>query len=157
LIWPPNTGSSSQWLRRQPPKLKDNVQIIKVLIADDHKTVHQQVKSLFSAAKNIQVVSDAKTGEEVLQLARELRPDVVLMDIRMPGMNGIETARLLKAEMPKLKIIFLTNYDLDLYREAASASGASGYILKETMFKTLLPAIQAAIRAGNQSQSQEKK
>jgi DNA-binding NarL/FixJ family response regulator len=129
--------------------------MINILIADDHIMVHQQIKFLFSSEMDFEVVGEARSGQEAVQMTRELCPDVVLMDIRMPGISGIEAARLLIADLPELKIIFLTNYDLDAYREAAAAIGASDYILKETMFKTLVPAIQEAINPRNHVDNQK--
>lgn len=121
---------------------------INILIADDHDQVHQQVKFLLSSEENFQLIGAAKTGQEALQMARALRPDMVLMDIRMPGMNGIEAACQLKTEMPKLKVLFLTNYDLEIYRDVAKACGASAYILKGSMFNSLIPAIQEISKTG---------
>ena len=126
--------------------------MIRILVADDHENLHQQVKFLLSSLEHVSLVADAYSGREAIQLTRQYRPDLVLMDIRMPGMNGFETAHQLKVEYPKLIVIFLTNFDLEIYRDEAAAIGASGYVLKDNMFNTLLPAIIKAATANHQSE-----
>jgi DNA-binding NarL/FixJ family response regulator len=118
--------------------------MISVLVVDDHENLHQQVNFLLSSDEDIRLVADAYSAQEAILLAKRFSPDVILMDIRMPGQSGIEAARQIKADMPDLKVIFLTNFDLDVYRQEAAAIGVAGYILKENMFHTLLPAVKKA-------------
>ena len=95
--------------------------------------------------------SEAADGQEPIPKARELQPDLVLMDVRMPGTNGIAATRQLKDEMPELKVIMLSRFDLQEYREVAMASGASGYVVKKSLIKELVPAIRGA--CGSHSQA----
>lgn len=99
----------------------------------------QRVKQLLACEAAVEIIGEAGDGEEAILKAREYRPDVVLMDIRMPGMNGLESIRRLNAEMPDLKVIILTAFDLQEYREAAIASGASAFVPKRNVRTALLP------------------
>ncbi len=102
---------------------------MRVLLVDDHPLVRDGIASLL-AARGLEVVGEASNGIEALHKARALRPDIILMDIQMPGLNGLEATRLIKTEMPEIKIIMLTvsNDDRDLFE--AIKSGAEGYLLK---------------------------
>lgn len=102
---------------------------MRVLLVDDHTLVRNGVASLL-AARDIDVVGEAADGLEALEKARELHPDLILMDIKMPGSNGLEATRLIKAEMPEIKIIILTVSDDDEDLFEAIKSGAEGYLLK---------------------------
>ena len=118
--------------------------MIKILIVDDDSRFRRLIKGMFSREPEIDVIGEAENGQEAILKARELRPDLVLMDVRMPGMNGLEATRLLKNEMPGLKVIMLSIYDMDEYREAAKAAGADDYILKKHMNEGLVLAIKEA-------------
>lgn len=121
------------------------VQIKKrMLIVDDDASFRQRVKEILASEPDIEVIGDAADGQEAILRARELKPDLVLMDVRMPGMNGVDATRQLKAEMPELKVIILTIFDLQEYREAAMVSGASGYVIKKSLIEDLVPAIRSA-------------
>lgn len=102
---------------------------MKVLVVDDHLLVRNSITS-FLAAYNIKVVGEASDGLEAVEKARELNPDIILMDIEMPRCNGLEATRLIKAEMPQTKIIILTAYDDDDYLFEAMKSGADGNLQK---------------------------
>jgi DNA-binding NarL/FixJ family response regulator len=102
---------------------------MRVLVADDHALFRDGIVSLL-LARDIEVVAEAGDGEETVAQTRALRPDVVLMDIKMPGLNGIEATRLIKAELPDTKIVILTAFDDDDSLFEAIKSGADGYILK---------------------------
>ncbi|MFC7527415.1 response regulator [Actinoplanes sp. GCM10030250] len=102
---------------------------ISVLLADDQHLVRAGFRSLLRRGRDIEVVGEASTGDEAVRAARKLRPDVILMDIRMPGMDGIAATRLLAGEGPK--IIILTTFETDEYVFAALAAGASGFLTKE--------------------------
>jgi DNA-binding NarL/FixJ family response regulator len=115
----------------------------KVLIVDDDMRFRQRVKQLLACESAVEIIGEAGDGEEAILKAREYRPDLVLMDIRMPGMNGLESIRCLNAEMPDLKVIILTALDLQEYREAAIASGASGFVPKRNVRTELLPMLSA--------------
>ena len=121
------------------------MQMRKVLIVDDDIRFRRFVKELFSSEEDLQIIGEAADGQEAILVAKELEPDLVLMDITMPRMNGLDATRRLKKIMPELMVIILTIHDLDQYREAALASGASAYVLKKTMMEELIPEIRMAL------------
>lgn len=129
------------------PKNNRTIRPIQVLLVDDHAAIRQQVKELITAEAGIAVIGEATDGLEAITRARELEPDLVLMDVRLPGQSGLEATRQLKDEMPKVKVIILTLFDLPIYRDTALAYGASDYVIKKAMFKELLPAIQRVMYA----------
>ena len=115
---------------------------IGTLIVDDDASFRGRAKELLASEPDIEIVGEAADGQEAILRARELKPDLVLMDVRMPGMNGVNATRQLKNEMPELKVLILTIFDLQEYREAAMASGAGGYVIKKSLIEELLPAIR---------------
>jgi DNA-binding NarL/FixJ family response regulator len=125
--------------------------ITTTLIVDDDASFRRRVKELLASEPDIEIAGEAADGQEAILKARELKPDLVLMDVRMPGTNGISATRQLKDEMPELKVIILTIFDLEEYREAAMASGASGYVVKKCLIEELVPAIRQVVSGdGNQ-------
>jgi len=104
---------------------------ISVLLADDQHLVRAGFRSLLRRDRDIAVVGEASTGDEAVRTARDLRPDVILMDIRMPGMDGITATQLILAELPETRIVILTTFETDEYVFAALAAGASGFLTKE--------------------------
>jgi DNA-binding NarL/FixJ family response regulator len=122
---------------------------IRILIADDFKDWRRQVRSLLQAQPAWQVIAEASDGPEAVQKAEELKPDLILLDVGLPSVNGIEAARQIRQRSPNSKIIFLTqNTDLDIVR-AALGTGALGYVRKIDARRELLPAVDA-ICAGRQ-------
>lgn len=117
-------------------------QIIRALIADDDAGFRQRVKELLASEPDIIIVGEAADGQEAIQKARELRPDLVLMDVRMPGLNGVNATHQLKEEMPEAKVIMLSVFDLPEYREAAIVSGASAYVVKKSVVEELVPTMR---------------
>jgi len=117
--------------------------MIKVLLVDDHQVVREGLKRMLELDKEIEVVGEAASGEEALTQAQRLSPDTVLMDIRMPGMGGIEAIRQLKAIQPTVNIVVLTIYQ-DQYLVQAVEAGAIGYLLKDINREELTRAIRAA-------------
>lgn len=116
----------------------------RVILADDHKLVAEALHQLIAA--QFDVVAIASDGHELLRFAKSLKPDVIVVDIAMPLLNGLEAGRQLKEEMPGVKLVFLTmNEDADLALEAMNA-GASAYVLKQSAATELLDALGAAIR-----------
>jgi DNA-binding NarL/FixJ family response regulator len=103
---------------------------MRVLVADDHPIVRQGVGPLLLSQADVDVVGTAKNGEEALAKAKSLHPDVMLLDISMPHLNGIETARLIKEAVPDTQIVILSMYDKETFVHEAFASGALGYALK---------------------------
>ncbi len=124
--------------------------MIKVLVVDDQVLIRAGLAALLRAAQGMQVVGEAADGDEAVTLARELGPDVVLMDIRMPGVNGIQaTERILAAATDPLpRVLVLTTFDLDEYVYEALRAGASGFLLKDTPPERLISAI-AIVAAGD--------
>ena len=119
---------------------------IRILIADDHGVMRAGLRALLQDDPNIDVVGEARTGEDALHLAGELLPDMVLLDIGMPGIDGIEATHRLKKMAPKIQVLILSVYEEEhLLREAIRA-GASGYVIKRAAEEELLAAIQAVSR-----------
>lgn len=119
---------------------------IRILIADDHRVMRAGLRALLEDSPGLQVVGEAGDGEEALHLCAELSPEIVLLDIGLPGIDGIETTRRLNRAFPEMKVLILTAYeDESLLREAISA-GASGYIIKRAAEGELIDAIQSVAR-----------
>jgi DNA-binding NarL/FixJ family response regulator len=121
--------------------------MINVLITDDHRLVRQGLNQILSSEPDINVVGEAADGEEACLKVRLLKPDVVLMDISMPGMNGVEATLLLKASAPETSVIILTMHQREDLVFQALKAGAKGYFLKETDSQELIEAIRL-IHAG---------
>jgi two-component system, NarL family, response regulator len=119
---------------------------VRVLIADDHPIVREGLHAVLSDQPDLEVVGQAATGAEAVALALAARPDVILMDLRMPGMSGVEAIAALRAEWPEAHVLVLTTYDgdEDIYR--ALQTGAQAYLLKDTPRAELLEAIRAVAR-----------
>jgi len=119
--------------------------MITVLLADDQALVRAGFRSLLDAQDDIEVVGEAGDGESAIRLARELKPDVVLMDIRMPGMDGLEATKRIAADdlLAGVRVVILTTFGLDEYVFEAVRSGASGFLLKDTEPEELLQAVRA--------------
>ena len=124
------------------------MKIVKILIVDDNAGFRRRVREFLIYEPDIDVIGEAAEGQEAIRKAGELQPDLVLMDVRMPGMTGIAATHQLKDENPELKVIILSRFDVQEYRDAAQASGASGYVIKKHLFEELLPAIRRSTEAG---------
>ena len=119
---------------------------IRVLIADDHPVVREGLHGMLSADPAVEVVGEAASGEEAVVLACAREPDVVLMDLRMPGGDGVAAIRQITAARPAIRIMVLTTYDTDADILRAVEAGASGYLLKDTPRAALFDAIRATAR-----------
>jgi DNA-binding NarL/FixJ family response regulator len=117
---------------------------IRVVIVDDQALVRAGFKMILQAQPDIQVVGEAGDGQQALGLVRSLRPDVVLMDIRMPGLDGIEATRQITAESLPARVVILTTYDLDEYVFDALAAGATGFLLKHVPPEELVHGVRVA-------------
>jgi DNA-binding NarL/FixJ family response regulator len=121
---------------------------LRVLLADDHVTVRHGLKLLIDAQPDMQVVAEASDGDTAVRNAVALKPDVVVMDISMPGMNGLMATRALKKQRPSLAVITLTRHSDDAYLQELLRAGVSGYVLKQSAPAELLQAIRAAAAGG---------
>jgi DNA-binding NarL/FixJ family response regulator len=117
---------------------------IRVLIADDHPFFRHGVATYLKTVLDIEIIAEAGTGEEAIRLASGLKPDVILMDIRMPGMNGIEAAKKIKSQNPETSILIFTMFKDDQSVFTAMRVGASGYILKDAGKDEIVRAIRTA-------------
>lgn len=120
--------------------------VIKVLLADDHTIVRQGLKLILSSRPDLQVVGEAENGRQVLDLAAKLKPDVILMDVAMPELNGIEATRRLHEISPRTKVLVLSMHKEAVYVREILKAGARGYILKDAIDTELVSAIQAVAR-----------
>jgi DNA-binding NarL/FixJ family response regulator len=121
---------------------------IKVLLADDHTVVRQGLRLLLEADPNISVVGEAESGRQAVQMAKKYLPDVVVMDIAMPLLNGLEATRQILCDAPSIRILILSSYSDDEYVHQVTEAGAAGYLLKQTAATELIKAIREA-RRGN--------
>ncbi len=119
---------------------------IRILIADDHSVIRTGLRSLLKSDPELEVVGEAGNGRETYRLVEELVPDVVLLDIGMPGEDGIQVARRLKASFPKVRVLFLTMHEEEGLLREAIATGAAGYVIKRAEEAEILNAVHAASR-----------
>jgi len=128
--------------------------MIKILLADDHQMIREGLSALLSDAEDIQIVGTASNGKEVLEYLKSSETDLILMDINMPQLDGIQTTKKIKKQYPKVKVLILSMHNKEGYIKNAIEVGAKGYILKNTGKKELLLAIDR-IMEGNTYFSQE--
>jgi two-component system, NarL family, response regulator LiaR len=119
---------------------------IRVMLADDHPVVREGLVAMLETQDDIEVAGEAGDGEEAVRLARDLNPDVILMDLQMPRMNGVEAIRQIRQDRPDAQVIILTTYDSDEHIFPGIEAGAKGYLLKGTSREDLFKAIRAASR-----------
>ena len=122
------------------------MELLRVLIADDHPLFRHGLSALLSASSDFEVVGEARTGEEVIEQAFTLQPDVILMDIQMPGVNGIEATRRILHTSPQIRILIITMFEDDASVFLAMKAGARGYVLKDTQKAEMFQAIRAVGR-----------
>ena len=133
------TGEAGSWSRGSSSR-------ISVLIVDDHAVLRQALRLLLEVHPEIEVVGDAANGREALEVAEKVLPDVILMDMVMPGLNGLEATRQIRRRLPKTKVLILTGYMEDEQIVAALRAGASGYVVKKSDAAELVLGIQAVHR-----------
>ena len=117
--------------------------MIRVLIADDHRLLRQGIQSLHSTASDLEIVGEASDGLQVVAMAKELTPDLILMDIEMPGMDGLAATRRIKDLYPNIKILVLSHHDSEEYFFKLLQAGASGYVVKDIAGTELVEGIRA--------------
>ncbi|MBV8553486.1 MAG: response regulator transcription factor [Acidobacteriaceae bacterium] len=120
--------------------------VVKVLLADDHTIVRQGLKLILAAHPDLEVVGEAANGKEAIELAQKLRPDIVVMDVAMPEVNGIEATRRMVQNEPRLKVLVLSMHKEAVYVREILRAGARGYILKDAIDTELLNAIRSVAR-----------
>ncbi|MBU5592026.1 response regulator transcription factor [Clostridium sp. MSJ-4] len=120
--------------------------MIRVLIADDQTLMRDGLKTILDLEDDIEVVATCENGEQAIEQAIKLHPDVILMDIRMPVMNGVESVKKIKTSLPKIAVIMLTTFDDDEYIVEALSNGASGYLLKDIPADKLIEAIRDSLK-----------
>ena len=118
---------------------------MKIIICDDQAVVRDGLELLLGLEKDLQVVGTARDGAEAVELVSQKQPDLVLMDLKMPGMNGIEATRQIRARFPNVKVLVLTTYDDDEWVFDAIRAGASGYLLKDTPREKVVEAIRGTV------------
>ena len=121
---------------------------IRVLLADDHTIVRQGLRALLDSQEDIEVVGEAEDGRQAFEKTKELIPDIVVIDITMPNLNGIEATRQIKKLSPEIKVLVLTVHDNEEYIHQILQAGASGYLLKESAVTDLVSAINAVKKGG---------
>ena len=117
----------------------------RILIADDHELVRDGIKHMLGYEEDLEVVGEASNGREVVELCRRLKPDLVLMDVRMPEMDGLEATRAIKAEQPEVSVLVISLYKNTDYLLEAIEAGAGGYVLKDAPNRQLINAIHRAL------------
>lgn len=125
--------------------MSDSQRPIKVIVADDHTLFRKGMVILLNQDSRITVVGEAASAREAIQLVQSLRPDVVLLDVKLPKMNGIDAAREITQRFPRVKVLFLTGLDSDHHVVDALASGASGYLLKDALPEAVISAVVATM------------
>ena len=123
--------------------MTDRQSRIQVLCVDDHPIVRQGIAMLLAVEPDMALVAEASNGREAIQQYRTHRPDITLMDLQMPGMNGLDAISAIRAEFPQARVIVLTTYAGDAQAQRALQAGAQGYLLKNALHKELLEAIRA--------------
>jgi DNA-binding NarL/FixJ family response regulator len=121
---------------------------IRVVLADDQELVRTGLRMVIDATAGVEVVGEAAAGAQAVRLTRERRPDVVVMDIRMPGMDGIEATQMITGDSPAARVIILTTYDTDANVYASLRAGASGFLVKDMALEDILTAVHV-VAAGD--------
>jgi DNA-binding NarL/FixJ family response regulator len=117
----------------------------RLLIVDDHDLIRESTQLMLEGEPDLEVVGEAANGHHALELCRQLRPDLVLMDVRMPEMDGLTATREIKKEMPTISVLVVSAYESEDYRREAASAGATDYILKDAERYQLLEAVHAAL------------
>jgi len=118
---------------------------LRILIVDDHETVRQGVRALLSRRRDWVVCGEAGDGFEAVEKAKSLRPDVVLMDLSMPGMDGVEATKIIRREVPESKVIIVSQNDPAVVSSQAAEIDAGGYVNKSDLARDLLPAVERLV------------
>jgi DNA-binding NarL/FixJ family response regulator len=118
----------------------------RIIIADDHELVRESTRSMLEIEPDLRIIDEAKDGQETIELCRLQCPDVVLMDVGMPKMNGFDTTQMIKEELPTTKVLIVSAYEDPLFVSDAVRAGADGYVRKLSPVQELLDAIRGVLR-----------
>src|SRR3712207_1218646 len=121
--------------------------VIRIMITDDHALVRDGLRSMLEDEPGLEVVGEAANGREGVELCRSLRPDLVLMDVRMPEMDGLEATRTIKRELPETGVLMVTMHENRDYMLEATKAGAAGYVLKDASRNELVSAVRRVVHA----------
>jgi len=113
-----------------------------ILIVDDHAQMRALIRRIVAQEPGLRVVGEAEDGAEAIRLTHQLRPDLILLDLSMPRVNGLEALRRIKGERPETKVIIVTVHAEDAYRRAAEANGADAVVVKKTLMRVLVPTLR---------------
>jgi DNA-binding NarL/FixJ family response regulator len=127
------------------PRPKHTVSV-RVLIVDDHAGFRKAIRRFLESNPNVSVCGEAANGLQAIEMARELQPDVILMDITMDGLNGLDATRVIRSELPKAKVVILSQHDSPHMFAAAMKAGANAYVTKSQATLCLFPAIEAVMK-----------
>jgi DNA-binding NarL/FixJ family response regulator len=145
----PNNSSSSS-SSSSPPPPPPPPPPARIIVADDHELVRESTRSLLDSEPDLQIIDEAKDGQETIELTRLQRPDLVLMDVGMPKVNGLEATRTIKEELPTTKVLIMSVYEDPVFVSDAVRAGADGYVLKLSPIQEQLDAIRGVL--GGESQ-----
>jgi DNA-binding NarL/FixJ family response regulator len=122
----------------------------RIIIADDHELVRESTRSMVEIEPDLRIIDEAKDGQETIELCRLQRPDLVLMDVGMPKVNGLKATQMIKEELPTTKVLIVSAYEDPIFVSEAIRVGADGYVLKLSTAQELLDAIGGALRGESQ-------
>ncbi len=140
------TNMTARQSFKMQPLTKSEMKTIRVVLAEDHPVVREGIRTLLERAPDLVVVAEASDGQEALRLVEEMAPDVLLLDMEMPGLTGVEVARRLQAARSPVRILALSSHDDDQYIFGLLEAGAAGYLLKEEATEAIVAAVRGVAR-----------